>query len=182
MVKIISSLFFGCLFVLTAASGVADNASVQSDLSATATESFQIQNKKFGDLLRPEGANAAVGTRIVLYSAEPWKCMTWKLQPAGESVYHVQNHFTSKTFSVKAEAGGKNVVQTAFAREPGGRPAWRFTKLADGLYRISEEKSGDVLTAVSDDGGTVRIVVASWQDKPEQKWQLNKINPAELTM
>jgi len=24
--------------------------------------------------------------------------MTWKLRPAGESVFHVQNHFTSKTF------------------------------------------------------------------------------------
>jgi len=34
----------------------------------------------------------------VLYPAEPWKCMTWKLRPAGESVFHVQNHFTSKTF------------------------------------------------------------------------------------
>ena len=145
----------------------------------TSTESYQIRNKKFGDLLRPEGANGAVGTRIVLYPAEPWKCMTWKLQPAGDSGFHVQNHFTAKTFSIKD--GGKNVIQIAFAHEADGRPIWRFTKLPDDTYRISEAKSSEALTAVGD-GGTVHIVVAPWQDKTEQKWDLEKIDPAKLTM
>ena len=33
--------------------------------------SFQIRNQKYGDLLRPEEANSADGTRIVLYPAQP---------------------------------------------------------------------------------------------------------------
>jgi hypothetical protein len=169
--------------VLAAAGAVVtDNAGGKSDLSATTTESYQIRNKKFGDLLRPEGANGADGTRIVLYPAEPWKCMTWKLQPAGKSVFHVENHFTSKTFSVKADPGDKGVIQIALAREAGERPAWRFTRLSDGSYQISNAKSGEVLTAVGGDDRSVRVVVAPWQDKDGQKWELEKIDTARLTM
>jgi hypothetical protein len=73
---------------------------------ASAPESFQIRNKKFGELLRPEAANGADGTRIVLYPAQSWKCMTWKLHPAGESAFQLQNHFTSKTFAPADKADG----------------------------------------------------------------------------
>ena len=129
-------LFICCLSVLAAAAFAADNAGIKSDLSATTTESYQIRNKKFGDLLRPEDANGAEGTRIVLYPAEPWKCMTWKLRPAGASAFHVQNHFTSKTFVVNSSHGETNVIQTALARDLSERPVWRFIKLPDGSYQI----------------------------------------------
>src|SRR5262249_22627047 len=65
----------------------------------TAGKSYQIRNKQFGDLLRPEDANSADGTPIVLYPAQAWKCMTWKLSAAGESQFCLQNRFTSKTFA-----------------------------------------------------------------------------------
>jgi hypothetical protein len=104
---------------------------------AAAPESFQIRNKKFGDLLRPEDANSAIGTRIVLYPAQPWKCMTWKLDPAGESIFHAQNHFTSKAFASAPKADGTQaaVVQVPFPKEAKERPAWRFTKLPGGSTR-----------------------------------------------
>jgi hypothetical protein len=160
----------------------ADTAENQSGLSTTVTESYQIRNKKFGDLLRPENANNAEGTRIVLYPAEPWKCMTWKLRPAGDAGFHVQNHFTSKTFVVNPGPGATNVIQTALARESAERPVWRFTKLADGAYQISDAKSGAALTAVGGNGQPVRVVVAPWQEKDEQKWDLEKTDPARLIM
>jgi hypothetical protein len=37
---------------------------------AAAPESFQVRNRKFGDLLRPEDAHSATGTRLVLYPAQ----------------------------------------------------------------------------------------------------------------
>ena len=176
------ALFIGSLFALAPGAFAADSAGGKSDLSATATESYQIRNKKFGDLLRPEGANGAEGTRIVLYSAEPWKCMTWKLRPAGESQFHVQNHFTSKTFGGNTSHGGTNVIQTAFAKAAGERPVWRFTKLADGSYQITDVKSGAALTATGGEGQSIRVVVAPWQNQDEQKWELEKTGPAKLTM
>lgn len=103
------TLLLGCLLMMAPGGSAADSAGSKSDLSPTTTESFQIRNKKFGDLLRPEGANGANGTQIVLYTAEPWKCMTWKLRPAGESVFHVQNHFTSKTFMVNTNLLCRNL-------------------------------------------------------------------------
>jgi hypothetical protein len=146
-------------------------------------ESYQIRNKKFGDLLRPEDANSATGARIVLYPAQAWKCLTWKLHPAGESVFQLQNHFTSKTIApaAKAEDGQIPVVQVPFSGDTKDRPSWRLTKLPNGLYQILEVKSGKALTAVADGRGA-RIVVAPPGPGDEQKWELIKTDPGKLTM
>ena len=74
------------------------------------------------------------------------------------------------------------MIQTPFAREAGERPSWRFTKLPDGAYQINDVKSGAALTAIKTDSQSVRVVAAPWQDKDEQKWELEKIDPATLTM
>ena len=171
--------------LLKSAFGTAAEDSVACGTAAksVAAESFQIRNKKFGDLLRPEDANNANGTRIVLYPAQSWKCLTWKLHPAGDSVFQAQNHFTSKTFepSAKADAAQPPVLQVPFSKEPKERPSWRFTKLPDGLYQIIEVKSGKVLTAVPDGGGA-RVVVAPLGQGDDQKWELIKTDPSKLTM
>lgn len=147
-------------------------------------ESFQIRNKKFGDLLRPEDANSADGTRIVLYPAQSWKCLTWKLHPVGGQIFQVQNHFTSKTFShaSKADGGQQAMVQVPFSRDTRERPAWRFTKLPDGLYQIIEVESGMALTAVAASGGGAKVVLAPQGQNDEQKWELIKTDPSRLTM
>ena len=173
------------LGVLTSTLGMVA-AELESSLvpaKGAAPESFQIRNKKFGDLLRPEDANNANGTRIVLYPAQSWKCLTWKLHPAGDSVFQVQNHFTSKTFEPSAKADGAQppVLQVPFSKEAKERPSWRFTKLPDGLYQIIEVKSGKVLTAVPDGGGA-RVVVAPLGQGDDQKWELIKTDPSKLTM
>lgn len=173
----IVALLFTVGFAVCA--GVGTNSSADQ---ATAPKSYQIRNVKYGDLLRPEDANSANGTRIVLYPAQPWKCMTWKLFPAGAETFQLRNHFTSKTFA----AGSTNqvaapVVQVPFAKEAGARPAWRFVKLSDGTYEIANAKSGQALTAVKE-GGTAKIVMEPWSEKPEQKWELIGIDPAQLTM
>jgi hypothetical protein len=144
---------------------------------------YQIRNQKYGDLLRPQDANSADGTRIVLYSAQPWKCMTWRLQPEKESAFRVQNLFTSKTFAVggKGETAGSAVVQVPLTQS--GAPAWQFTRLENGRYKITEPKSGKVLTAVkSGNDSQVTIAVEPWREGEEQKWELQKIDPKQLTM
>jgi hypothetical protein len=140
--------------------------------------SYQIRNRKFGELLRPENANNANGTHIVLYPAQPWKCMTWKLLPTGGNAFILQNHFTSKTFEAKTNAGSSTVVQVPWAREISGRPSWRFTKLSDGFYQIADTRSGEILTASSKDV----IVLAPRKETPEQEWELVLMDPAKLTM
>jgi hypothetical protein len=151
--------------------------------SPSAPASFQVRNKKFGQLLRPEDANSANGTRLVLYPAQPWKCMTWKFHPAGESAFQLQNHFTSKTFAgeISAEKPLQAVTQVPFAKENDKRPVWQFTKLPDGTYKIADAKSGKVLTAAEDESG-LRIVLDRWHDTEDQKWELLPIDPKQLTM
>ena len=146
--------------------------------TSAAPRSYQIRNCKFGDLLRPEDANSADGTRIVLYPAQPWKCMTWKLVPAGESTFQLQNHFTHKTFADRTNGTSRAIVQIPFERETSKRPAWKLAKLANGFYRITDAASGQSLTAFSND----TVILALWEEKPEQQWELIETDPTKLTM
>lgn len=159
-----------------------DGAGLPPAVGPSSPASYQVRNKKYGELLRPQDANGANGTRIVLYPAQPWKCMTWKFHPAGESAWQLQNHFTSKTFAAAAtDQAQPQVAQLPFAKEPAERPTWQFTKLADGTYKITDTKSGKALTAVKDDSG-LRVVTQAWQDQDDQKWELLPIDPKQLTM
>src|SRR5215471_11350344 len=91
--------------------------------NSSAPASYQVRNKKFAQLLRPEDANSANATRLVLYPAQPWKCMTWKFHAAGESSFQLQNHFTSKTFAGETvEKPLQAVIQVPFAKESDKRP------------------------------------------------------------
>jgi len=174
------------LGVLSSVAGMraAESESGPTTAKAATPESFQIRNKKFGQLIRPEDANSANGTPIVLYPAQSWKCLTWKMFSAGESVFQLQNHFTSKTFASAAKADGDQtaVTQVPFSKEAKERPTWRFTKLPDGLYQIVEVKSGKALTAVSASGGNAHVVVAPLGQSDAQKWELIKTDPDKLTM
>jgi hypothetical protein len=163
--------------------GVAFGADISAPTASSSPPvSYQVRNKKFAQLLRPEDASNANGTRLVLYPAQPWKCMTWKFHPAGESAFQLQNHFTSKTFEGEtSEKPLQAVTQVPFAKESDKRPIWQFTKLADGTYKIADAKSGKILTATRDENG-VRIMLDAWHDADEQKWELLPIDPKLLTM
>ncbi len=173
----------GCFIALGAMAG--DPASQPGAGQAATPGSFQIRNQKYGNLLRPEEANSADGTRLVLYPAQPWKCMTWKFHGNGDSRFQLQNHFTGKTFAAvagadKAEAA---VTQVPFAKKPDERPTWQFTKLTGGTYKITDTKSGKALTAVKEAGGSaVKIVARAWHEEDEQKWELIETDPKQLTM
>jgi hypothetical protein len=152
-----------------------------ADDPAPAIKSYQIRNAKFRQLLRPENASNKDGARLVLYPAQPWKCMTWKAHPAGDATVQLQNIFTGKTLAGKTNAAETAVVQVPFGRDSARRPSWQLVKLTAGLYQIKDAASGEVLTAAaSDDGAFVKL--APWQDKEEQKWELLETDPASLTM
>lgn len=139
--------------------------------------SYQIRNCKFDKLLRPENANNADGTRIVLYSAEPWKCMTWKLRPADDSTFQLQNHFTSKTFETRTNDTKLALVQVPFDRDPTRRPTWNILKLSNGFYRMTDTRTGQVLTGSKD-----AVILTPWDEKQEQQWDFIPTDPAKLTM
>ncbi len=135
--------------------------------------------------MRPQDANNADGTPIVLYPAQLWKCMTWRFSSAGESRFHLQNHFTSKTFVGGASAEGKStpVAQVPFAKDKSDPPAWQFTRLNDGTFGITDPKTGKALTALEEANHSgVKVVLDAWAGGDNQKWRLTDIDPKTLTM
>ena len=174
--------FAGLVLLLAAAVRVSADSATNTN-STPAPKSCQIRNVKYAGLLRPEDANSANGTRIVLYPAQPWKCMTWKLIPAGDDAFQLRNHFTSKTFDAMGTNQVSPVVQVPFVKDARAWPVWKFIKLADGTCEISDIKTGRVLTAKKDeDGGSPKITLETWREQPEQKWELIETDPATLTM
>ncbi len=139
-------------------------------IQALVGQSFQIQNVGQKLLLRPRDANSADGTPLVLYPAESWKCMTWKVRPAGDGVRLI-NHFTDKTLTPNTapnEAGETPVQQHAAAKTPTDIEQWRFVPLGDDTYRIEHIKTGQALGANADGN----VVVGKWSDSADQKWKL----------
>lgn len=180
-IRIGTAISFVCIAVSHLVA--AENSSTGSELPGKAQQpkSFQIQNQKYGDLLRPQEASHRDGAPIVLYPAQRWRCLTWKLIPDDGSEYRIQNHYTSKTFVAATAANSHAVVQAALPTEAKKAIQWRFIKLKDGTYRIVEPKSGQVLTAVKGvDTDEVHIELLPWQEKEEQKWKLLPIDPETL--
>jgi hypothetical protein len=178
---------FGFWLLLIAVSAnlwAADSPGQGDAAKALAPKSFQIRNHKYGDLLRPKDANSADGTPIVLYPAQPWKCMTWKFQLSGESGIQMQNHFTSKTFAAKTgDQAQVPISQIPLAKDSQQRPTWQLTRLSDGSYKIADAKSGKALTAAKAESDSApRIVLEAWHDGADQKWDLLEIDPKTLTM
>ena len=153
-----------------------------AETSSGPVKSFQIRNCKYSELLRPKDAKGATGTQIVLYPAEPWKCMTWRLFPAGESQFRLQNHFTSKTFEGRTNQTEVAVLQIPFGKDGSKAPVWRFTKLPNGNYQITDVVNGLALTAVSSETSGVHVIEAAWETKMEQQWDLIETDPSKLTM
>lgn len=182
----LKTVCFGALSTLVLFAAFAGELTGASEaMDPTPGKSYQLRNKQYRELLRPEEANSADGTRIVLYPAQAWKCMTWKFTSAGPSQFSLQNLFTSKTFAAKptSDQRGASVIQVPFARNQTQRPAWQFVKLKDGRYKIVDSKSGKALSAQrSGTGSDVKIVLEAWQDSDPQKWELEEIDPAKLTM
>ena len=181
--KKIISLLIALTVSFGGACAFAEDASANAKVPEATT--YQIRNVKHQELLRPRDANSATGTPIVLYPAQPWKCMTWRLQPAGESAFHLKNLFTAKTICAGSDtnAPSPSVTQVPLAKDGGESPTWQFTKLEDGSYKITDSKSGQALTAVKNAGEyEVKIVVAPWRNLDEQKWLLEKMDPKQLTM
>ena len=179
------------VLVLTLTGAVAgDPSSAPAQTTAPEATTYQIRNVKYGELLRPRDANNAEGTPIVLYPAQPWKCMTWQLKPRNDSdatTFRVKNLFTSKTFHAVPDpdtnAPQQRVAQFRFPIDGTPAPAWRFVRQDDGSYEIADVQSGHAVTAVKDDDvSEARIVTAIWSNQESQKWRLEKIDPKDLTM
>jgi hypothetical protein len=152
--------------------------------TASTNTAFQVRNRKFGDLLRPRDASNRDGTRIVLYPAQPWKCMIWRFTNSGENSFRLKNQFTSKSFAAATNTPPEKpspVIQVPCAADTHHAPAWNFTKSPDGSYRIVQPGSNLALTATDSEGGEVRVVLSPWRDADEQKWELLKA-PEHPTM
>jgi hypothetical protein len=133
-------------------------------------EYAQIRSVAKDLLLRPVNASNKTGAPIILYPAQSWKCMTWKIE--GTDTVTLQNVFTSKPF---VPVGEKYQILQA---DKDAKKEWKVEALPDGAYKIVDPKSGLVLTAIDED----HVALGAWLDKPEQKWKIEAKNPADLTM
>lgn len=168
------------LIVFTGAAGLtalADRTGQPDEEQArTLKGSYQIRNQKYAEsdlVLRPRDASSAELNPIVLYPRTDWKCLTWRVDPSGDGERLV-NHFTNKTFRPRAtpKEGDTSVpvVQVTPSKTAAPAEQWKFVATSKDTFRIIHVATGWVLTAEKQ-GDDVRIVIAPWADRDEQKWQ-----------
>ncbi len=164
-ISILTSAAFGMDATLNSSDGVEGEGPAKLD------GSYQIRNKKHNDLLRPRNANNSDGTPIVLYSPQPWKCMSWRLKSGPQSSYQLINYFTSKTFQPASAELSAAVIQ-ATPKQDAQKQFWQFVPVGDHLFRIVNLETGNVLTAYEKSSYEVIIQLSPWENKEEQKWEL----------
>lgn len=130
--------------------------------------SRQIRNRKYALLLRPRDANSADGAPIVLYSQQPWKCLSWRLDPTPQAGYRLVNYFTNKTFQPADSAAESTPVVQASVDDKQPRQTWQFFPLGNGFYKIVNAETRKALTATSDRA----VIAAPWTETEEQEWEL----------
>lgn len=165
------------LLVATSAGALCASESQEKSKATTldTSKSYQIRNKKFGNLLRPQNANRRDGTPVVLYPIQAWKCLTWRVTPSQNEAYFLQNHYTSKTFASKSGKGdnANRVVQVPYDVKSGKRPDWKFIEVENNFYQIVDPISGRVLTAVKPNGEhEAHVILDVWDNREEQLWEL----------
>jgi len=144
--------------------------------TATGERLIQVHNRAFGELLRPRNASKKDGAPLVLYPAQPWKCMTWAVRERAGGGVVLENLFSRKTFAAASAGRGPAAVEQV----PLATEVWHWEELGDGAWKIIEPESGRVLTAEKTAAG-LRVIVAPWTGADTQKWELRPA-PEHLTM
>lgn len=160
-------LFFAFLFAVW----LLPSRFILADEPAALPESVQIRNVQFGLLLRPRDASNKDGAPLVLYPAQPWKCMTWTVGSTADGLTSLKNRFTSKTFATAADGSIKQVPFDA------AKP-WKLEKLAEGHYRIFDPAAPTKALTARDEH---TLVLDDWKDTPGQQWEVLPA-PSHLTM
>lgn len=153
--------------------------SMQPVIHAQSIEgNYAIKNLKTGKLLRPEGANKADMTNIVLYTPTNWKCLTWEFIPVSDETYQLKNLFTSKTFyGTEAENGIYPLKQVALQKND-PEQSWTFERVEEGVYRIRLKERPLYITPMDDTGMTNTHVVLAPKTAGElQLWTIYEQDP-----
>jgi len=134
----------------------------------------RIQNKVSGNVLRPQNASWRNDNPIVLFHDINWACVTWSFVKASENSYVLVNQYTNKSIKPGDDSptNGTQVVQTPYDKS---KPElnWEFISLENGFYKIKCGNNDLFLSSTSKEGeeGSA-IVLAQWENKPEQMWKL----------
>lgn len=133
---------------------------------------FQLENKATRLLLRPQDANNADGTQIVVYPKYDWRCLTWDITPAGyANIFTFKNYFTHKTFQPTAGVKENTPVLQAAIRPDATLQQWDFIKVDGGYYKIMAHGSELVMT-VEGTGTNAKVVLKKWNQSAAQLWKL----------
>ncbi len=141
---------------------------------------FAIKNVETGMLLRPEGANNADNTPIVLYSPTNWKCLTWDfIATDEEDTYQLRNLFTSKTFFPDAGQKESGTALKQIELEQGNKDQqWVFEVNDDETYRIKLKNTELYITPHDKSGAfNSKVVLKEKMDGKLQLWTIYEQSP-----
>ncbi len=136
---------------------------------------YAIKNLQTGLLLRPQDANHADGTPIILYDQQNWKCMTWDFKLVDEKTYQLKNLFTGKTFQpVHLPVKNNTSLYQQLLTEKSAIQFWEFIQVRKNIYRIRLKGTPFYLTAQPEKSN---IVLKPLEENDLQYWTLIEQHP-----
>ena len=151
-----------------------------TELYSQISGTHAIVNSKTGLSLRPMGASAMNGNKIIMFKTVTWKCETWNFISVKDNIYSLENLYTGKSFQPENKSGkpGTNLVQ---------RPRdqyelmqrWEFVEDSPGLYRIRHLASDLYLTTTESKENNSDLYLDKKKGSKEQLWKLVAQSPEQ---
>lgn len=146
--------------------------------SRTLTGMHRIVNRKSGKALAVQRASKENGACVIQRAYGSEDSQLWRLEPAGEGGYRIDNVGTGKALDMLGGGGGgggdgTQIVQSD--RKNQNHQQWRITSVGGGYYRVTNSRSGKALSVLGKSTDDEAYVVQwEYDGDPSQQWMLER--------
>jgi tRNA A-37 threonylcarbamoyl transferase component Bud32 len=146
--------------------------------SKTLTGTRRIVNRKSGKALAVQRASKENGACVIQRAYGSEDSQLWRLEPAGEGGYRIDNVGTGKALDMLGGGGGgggdgTQVIQSDPRNQT--HQQWRITSVGGGYYRVTNSRSGKVLSVLGKSTDEEAYVVQwEYDGDPSQQWMLER--------
>ncbi|MFJ9381136.1 RICIN domain-containing protein [Streptomyces sp. NPDC101455] len=154
-----------------------ENFSVTPGTSTTLSGTYQLVNRKSGDLMDASGAGTADGTPVVQWTSNGGSNQQWKVSLKSDGYYTITGIASGKPLTVPKASPVAGTPTQLWTADSGADQEWSITSYADGYVAVENRASGFLLDVSG--GSTSRgAAILQWPatNGTNQQWKLVKVS------
>ena len=146
--------------------------------SKTLTGVHRMVNRKSGKAMAVQRASKENGACVIQRAYGSDDSQLWRIEPAGDGGYRIDNVGTGKALDMLGGGGGggsdgTQIVQSDRKNQP--HQQWRITSVGGGYYRVTSSRSGKALSVLGKSTDDEAYVVQwEYDGDASQQWMLER--------